>query len=166
MDELVSCPVPPEQRPLEEFQQLSESWFFSWPTGEVSSLKRSLLISWLLMLPLCTLVASGSLTLKADPPRLVVAGAVAALVLPLLLLVRQWLGWTYVMQRLLSESVDYEESGWYDGQVWEKPLVLKEKESLIASIEVKPILKNLIQIFSIISVIALSGILIFQYNNF
>ena len=41
MDELVSCPVPPEQRPLEEFQQLSESWFFSWPTGEVSSLKRS-----------------------------------------------------------------------------------------------------------------------------
>ena len=62
MDELVSCPVPPEQRPLEEFQQLSESWFFSWPTGEVSSLKRSLLISWMLMLPLCTLVASGSLT--------------------------------------------------------------------------------------------------------
>ena len=33
----------------------------------------------------------------------------------------------------------YEESGWYDGQVWIKPLVLKEKESLIASIEVKPI---------------------------
>ena len=122
MHELVSCPVPPEQRPLEEFQQLSQSWFFSWPTGEVSSLKRSLLISWMLMLPLCTLVASGSLTLKADPPRLVVAGAVAALVLPLLLLVRQWLGWTYVMQRLLSENVDYEESGWYDGQTWEKPL--------------------------------------------
>ena len=64
------------------------------------------------------------------------------------------------------ERVEYEESGWYDGQVWIKPLVLKEKESLIASIEVKPILKNLIQIFSIISVLALSGILLFQYNNF
>ena len=69
-------------------------------------------------------------------------------------------------KRLMSEKVEYEESGWYDGQVWEKPLVLKEKESLIASIEVKPILKNLIQIFSIISVLALSGILLFQYNNF
>ena len=74
------------------------------------------------MLPLCTLVASGSWTLRGDPPRLLAAGAVAALVLPLLLLVRQWLGWTYVMKRLLAESVDYEESGWYDGQTWEKPL--------------------------------------------
>ena len=143
MDELVSCPVPPEQRPLEEFQQLSESWFFSWPTGEVSSLKRSLLISWMLMLPLCTLVASGSLTLKADPPRLVVAGAVAALVLPLLLLVRQWLGWTYVMHRLLSERVDYEESGWYYGQTWEKPLSWRTRDLLVARHEVRPILSRL-----------------------
>ena len=68
--------------------------------------------------------------------------------------------------RLTSEKVEYEESGWYDGQVWIKPLSLKEKESLIASIEVTPILKNLIQIFSVISVLALSGILFFQYNNF
>jgi hypothetical protein len=60
----------------------------------------------------------------------------------------------------------YEESGWYDGQVWIKPLILKEKESLIASIEVKPILKNITQIISIILVLVLSGILFFQYNNF
>ena len=67
---------------------------------------------------------------------------------------------------MTSERVEYEESGWYDGQVWIKPLVLKEKESLIATIEVKPILNNLIQIFSIILVLVLSGILLFQYNNF
>ena len=73
---------------------------------------------------------------------------------------------TQLFQRLTSEKVEYEESGWYDGQVWEKPLVLREKEILIASIEVKPILRNLIQILSIISVIVLSGILIFQYNFF
>ena len=143
MDELVSCPVPPEQRPLEEFQQLCQSWFFRWPTGEVSSLKRCLLISWLLMLPICILVASGSWALKADPARLVVAGAVAALVLPLLLLVRQWLGWTYVMKRLLAECVDYEESGWYDGQTWEKPLSWRERDLLVARHEVRPILGRL-----------------------
>ena len=62
--------------------------------------------------------------------------------------------------------MEYEESGWYDGQVWIKPLILKEKESLIASIEVKPILKNLIQISSIILILVFSGILLFQYNNF
>ena len=76
------------------------------------------------------------------------------------------MGWNHIFKRLTSEKVEYEESGWYDGQVWEKPLVLREKEILIASIEVKPILRNLIQILSIISVLALSGISIFQYNIF
>ena len=85
---------------------------------------------------------------------------------PLLITIRLYLGWNHVFKRLTSERVEYEESGWYDGQVWIKPLVLKEKESLIATIDVKPILKNLIQIFSIISVLALSGILIFKYNDF
>ena len=89
-----------------------------------------------------------------------------SLAIPLLISIRLYLGWNHVFKRLNSEKVEYEESGWYDGQVWIKPLVLKEKESLIASIEVKPILKNLIQISSILSVLALLGILLFQYNNF
>jgi len=157
MDEGVSCPVPREQRPLEEFLQLTESWFFSWPAGDVPRLKRSLLISWLLMLPFCTLVASGSWTLKADPPRLVVAGAVAALVLPLLLLMRQWLGWTYVMKRLLSENVEYEESGWYDGQVWEKPQSWRNRDLLVARHEVRPILGRLSRAMAMAAGLILGG---------
>ena len=90
----------------------------------------------------------------------------SSLSIPLLISIRLYLGWNHVFKRLTSEKVEYEESGWYDGQVWVKPIVLKEKESLIASIEVKPILKNLVQMFSIISVFALSGILLFQYINF
>ena len=143
MNKYVSCPVPPEQRPLEEFQQLNDSWFFAWPAGDQPYLSRSLTISWALMLPLCILIASGSWTLRDDPPRLVAAGAVAALVLPLLLLVRQWLGWTYVMKRLLAEKVDYEESGWYDGQTWEKPLSWRSQDLLVARHEVRPILGRL-----------------------
>ena len=77
---------------------------------------------------------------------------------------RLYLGWNHIFKRLNSEKVEYEESGWYDGQIWIKPLNLKEKESLIASVEVKPILKNLTQISSCILIIVLSGILIFQYN--
>ena len=157
MDEGVSCPVPPEQRPLEEFLQLTESWFFSWPAGDVPRLKRSLLISWLLMLPVCTLVASGSWTLKADPPRLVAAGAVAALVLPLLLLMRQWLGWTYVMKRLLAENVEYEESGWYDGQIWEKPQSWRNRDLLVARHEVRPILGRLSRAMAMAAGLILGG---------
>ena len=60
--------------------------------------------------------------------------------------------------------MEYEESGWYDGQIWVKPVKLMEKESLIALLEVKPILKYLNQILSIIIIFALIGILLFQNN--
>ena len=157
MVEAVACPVPPEQRPLEEFEQLSRSWFFSWPAGEFPHLRRALLISWLMLLPISTLAASGSWTLRNDPARLVAAGAVAALVLPLLLLMRQWLGWTYVMKRLLAETVDYEESGWYDGQIWEKPLSWRERDLLVARYEVRPILGRLGRAMALATGLMLGG---------
>jgi hypothetical protein len=73
------------------------------------------------------------------------AGAVAAILMPLLLLVRQWLGWRYVHRRLVSEKVEYEESGWYDGQVWEKPLAWRQQDLLVAQHQVQPVLLRLKQ---------------------
>ncbi|MEB3332243.1 MAG: CGLD27 family protein [Synechococcaceae cyanobacterium] len=137
------CPVPPEQRPLREFRQLSASWFFAWPVGGMASLVRPLALAWALALPPCLLVASGSYILRHQLPRLLLAGALAALALPLLLLVRQWLGWTYVRSRLMAERVVYEESGWYDGQVWEKPLLWSQQDRLVARHEVNPVLQRL-----------------------
>ena len=121
---------------------------------------------WLVAFILFLIISSGSVYFKTSILRYVVLSFFSSLSIPLLISIRLYLGWNHIFKRLTSEKVEYEESGWYDGQVWEKPLALKEKESLIASIEVKPILKNIIQIFSIISVIALLGILLFQYNNF
>ena len=42
-----------------------------------------------------------------------------------------------------SENIEYEESGWYDGQVWEKPIDWRAKDLLIAQHQVKPILNHL-----------------------
>jgi hypothetical protein len=74
---------------------------------------------------------------------LLTAAAVAAVLLPLLLLCRQWLGWRYVHRRLICERVEYEESGWYDGQVWEKPLNWRQQDLLVARHEVAPVLVRL-----------------------
>ena len=159
------CPVPKEQQPTNEFIELSKSKIFSWPKSK-KSLIIILLKFWVGSFVLFLLISSGSVFFKSSPLRYILLSFFSSLAIPFLISIRLYLGWKHIFNRLISEKVEYEESGWYDGQVWEKPLVLKEKESLIASIEVKPILKNLIQIFSIISVLALSGILIFQYKNF
>ena len=159
------CPVPREQQPTNEFIELSKSSIFSWPKTK-KSLILVLIKFWAGAFVLFLVISSGSIYFKSSLLKYILLSFFSSLSIPLLISIRLYLGWNHVFKRLISERVEYEESGWYDGQVWTKPLVLKEKESLIASKEVKPILKNLVQIFSIILAIALSGILLFQYNFF
>ena len=159
------CPVPREQQPTNEFIELSKSKIFSWPKTK-KSLILILIKFWVGAFVLFLVISSGSVYFKTSLLKYILLSFFSSLSIPLLISIRLYLGWNHIFKRLTSEKVEYEESGWYDGQVWEKPLVLREKEILIASIEVKPILRNLIQILSIISVLALSGISIFQYNIF
>ena len=159
------CPVPVEQQPTNEFIELSKSTIFSWPKTK-KSLVIVLLKFWVGTFILFLVISSGSIYFKTSILKYILLSFFGSLSIPLLISIRLYLGWNHIFKRLNSERVEYEESGWYDGQVWIKPLVLKEKESLIASIEVKPILKILIQISSILFILALLGILLFQYNNF
>ena len=159
------CPVPREQQPTNEFIELSKSSIFSWPKTK-KSLIFVLIKFWVIAFVLFLVISSGSINFEKFILKYTILSFFSSLSIPLLISIRLYLGWNHVFKRLTSEKVEYEESGWHDGQVWIKPLVLKEKESLIASIEVKPILRNLIQILSIILILALSGILLFQYNNF
>ena len=159
------CPVPKEQQPTNEFIELSKSIIFSWPKTK-KSLVLILIKFWLGAFALFLVISSGSVYFNTSLLKYILLSFFSSLSIPLLIIIRLYLGWKHVFKRLTSERVEYEESGWYDGQVWIKPLFLREKESLIATIEVKPILNNLIQIFSIILVLVLSGILLFQYKNF
>ena len=158
------CPVPKEQQPTNEFIELSKSKIFSWPKSK-KLLTIILIKFWIVTFFLFLLISSGSIYFKAFILKYILLSLISSLSIPLLITIRLYLGWNHIFKRLNSEKVEYEESGWYDGQIWIKPLNLKEKESLIASLEVKPILKNLTQISSFILIMVLSGILIFQYNS-
>ena len=159
-----NCPVPKDQQPTNEFIELSKSKIFSWPKSK-KSFSFILLKFWIGTFFIFVVISSGSVYFETATLRYILLSFFSSLSLPFLFSIRLYLGWNHIFKRLTSEKVEYEESGWYDGQIWIKPIKLKEKESLIASLEVKPILKNLIQILSIIIIVALIGILIFQNNN-
>jgi hypothetical protein len=157
LSELEACPVPPEQRPLEQYRELQASWFFAWPHASFQGLAVPLGRAWLIAMPFTLLVATGSVPLRHDLPQLVAAGGVAALVVPLLLLVRQWLGWSNLQRRLTATGVEYEESGWYDGQVWEKPLSWRQQDLLVARHQVMPVLQRLQRGLVATALLLLSG---------
>ena len=161
---LPNCPVPKDQQPTNEFIELSKSKIFSLPKSKKSFLL-ILIKYWVGTFIIFLAISSGSVYFETSTLKYILLSFFSSLSLPFLFSLRLYLGWNHIFKRLTSEKIEYEESGWYDGQIWIKPLHLREKESLIAFLEVKPILKNLIQTISLITITALFGILLFQYRN-
>ena len=158
------CPVPKEQQPTNEFLELSNSKVFA--LAKTNKKFSIILISiWFVAFLFFLVISSGSNYFNTYLLKYIFLSFFGSLSVPLLITIRLLLGWSHIYKRLTSEIIEYEESGWYDGQIWAKPIELKEKESLIASIEVKPILKNITQVTSVIISLILIGILISQYNN-
>ena len=153
------CPVPPNQRPLNEFNSIRNSWIISWPFLERSIFYRKLLLSCFFITPISFTISYGSDYLRSNIIELSFVSFTASLLLPILLLIRQWLSWVYIYKRLNSETIEYEESGWYDGQIWEKPIEWRAKDLLIAQHQIKPILNHLEMIIIFLLVVILSSLL-------
>ncbi len=157
------CPVPSNQRPLNEFNSIRNSWIISWPFLERNIFYRKLILSWLFFIPISLIISYGSDYLKNNMFELILVSLTVSIAFPILLLTRQWLSWMYIYKRLNSENIEYEESGWYDGQTWEKPLDWRSKDLLIAQYQVKPILNHLevlIIVFTLVTIISIIFILL------
>ena len=162
----IICPVPQNQRPLNEFNSIRNSWIISWPLLEKSIFYRKLLHSWIFITPITLIISYGSNYLKNNIFDLTLISLTASLIFPILLLSRQWLSWIYIYRRLNSENIEYEESGWYDGQTWEKPINWRAKDLLIAQHQIKPVLNHLeVIIILLISIIISSFLFIISVMN-
>ena len=155
----IICPVPLNQRPLNEFNSIRNSWIISWPFLEKIIFYRKLTFSWLIITPVCLTISYGSDYLKNNIFEFISISLTSSLVFPILLLIRQWLSWVYIYKRLNSENIEYEESGWYDGQTWEKPIDWRAKDLLIAQYQIKPVLNHLEVIIVILISVIISSIL-------
>ena len=162
----IICPVPLTQRPLNEFNSIRNSWIISWPLLDKIIFYRKLFYSWVLITPISLLISYGSNSLKNNIFDLTLISLTASILFPILLLSRQWLSWIYIYKRLNSENIEYEESGWYDGQIWEKPIDWRAKDLLIAQHQVKPILNHLktVLIILISSILFLLFFILLEIN--
>ncbi len=141
--EVSNCPVPSEQQPLNEYEQLKSSWLFRDCSQDIRTYLTRIAWIW----GLSWLVA-GPIAYSSFPPhkymvQFVLCGAAGASIGVVLIVLRLYLGWSYVRDRLASPIIFYEESGWYDGQNWIKPQQVLDRDLLVVSYEVKPIIQRL-----------------------
>lgn len=150
-----NCPVPTDQQPLNEYEELKTSWLFcdcslNW-RDYITKLVWIWGLSWLIAGP----VAAASFPPSKQVAHFLLCGAAGASVGVVLILLRLFLGWLYIRDRLYNTTVFYEESGWYDGQTWTKPPEIITRDRLIVTYEIKPILQRLQFTF-----VGLAGILL------
>ncbi|XP_065049339.1 uncharacterized protein ycf36-like isoform X2 [Musa acuminata AAA Group] len=123
------CPVPLDQQPVNEYQSLSTSLPFSWATADLRLYSSRLALTGASFALIVGLPVSAFGTGSLSDPRCALGVVSAGLLAVTLAVLRMYLGWAYIGNRLLSATVEYEETGWYDGQV--KPVLSRVKLTLI-----------------------------------
>lgn len=151
------CPVPTEQQPINEYQDLKESWFFHWATLDLRGYLTPIVVLWVLSWLISAPVAAVSFPIAKYPVHFLLSGAAGGAVIPALALLRLYLGWNYVHDRLCKETIFYEESGWYDGQTWKKPNDVLQRDRLIVMYQIQPILRRLKRTFGFLVLLFVSG---------
>lgn len=151
------CPVPDDQRPINEFKNLQASWFFGWSSADLKTFMVRLGFLW----GACCLIVSPIAASGFEPTdalgHFCLATSGGGIFLVSLVLLRLYLGWGYVYRRLHCEAVYYEETGWYDGQAWKKPTAELTQDRLISTYQVQPILQRLKYSFGLLGLLCMAG---------
>lgn len=141
------CPVPQEQQPIHEYEQLKNSWLFCWATLKLGNYIRK--IAWVSFwaVTIAAPIATASFAPTQEPLKFAICSWLGASILVALVVLRIYLGWLYICDRLQQDKIFYEESGWYDGQTWIKPTAMLNRDRLIVSYQIQPILRRLQKTF-------------------
>ncbi len=143
------CPVPKYQRPLTEYNDLKNSFTFSWTKKELYSFGKTLIIFLVILIFFTSLIVTTNHDWEKDEIRSLVQISSSALGIFTLWILRLYLGWKYIYNRLMNATVTYEESGWYDGQTWVKTNEVLIQDRLVGTYEVLPIIDRLRVVISI-----------------
>ncbi|AKG24095.1 CGLD27 family protein [Calothrix sp. 336/3] len=157
-----SCPVPTEQQPLNEYEELKSAWMFRDCTLPWRKYISKIVWVWSLSLIVACPVAAVSFPIHKYFVQFLLTSAAGGSVGVILVLVQMYLGWSYVRDRLSSPIIFYEESGWYDGQTWTKPEAILSRDRLIVSYQIKPIIQRLQITFAGLAVFFLAGTIVWH----
>ncbi|MBW4458854.1 MAG: CGLD27 family protein [Nodosilinea sp. WJT8-NPBG4] len=153
------CPVPAEQQPINEYQDVRESWFYGWGSRDLAGYLKPVVILWVVGWIVAGPMAAASFAPAKHPISFSLSGALGALVLPVLALIQLYVGWAHVGGRLRQTTVPYEESGWYDGQLWVKPEEVSNRDRLIVDYEVQPVLQRIRRTLGVMALLLALGLI-------
>ncbi len=147
LDELdadARCPVPVDQRPASQLRELQESLLLGWGgLDQPGYLARLGLLGAFFYFVLAKPIANYSYDPATQPLEAIVCALTGSFVAVAAFALLIYNNWSYVRDRLLSATVEYEETGWYDGQTYVKDPEMLARDRLLGTYTVRPIVERL-----------------------
>lgn len=142
--------VPESQRPANEYLDLIRQPLFGWAAQDkgVSGLAIRFGVVYAAFFGVISYpIAGATFTQDGYELQKLACSNVATLLVLLILCLRLYSGWGYVGSRLQSNIVEYEETGWYDGQYAVKTEKEKARDLFLYRTDVQPV-ENRIKAFA------------------
>jgi hypothetical protein len=138
------CPVPKDQRPASQLAELQDSLLLGWGAVELPGYVARLgALGAFFYFTLAYPIASYSYDPSTQPVEAVVCALTGSFVAVAVFALLIYNNWSYVRDRLLSATVEYEETGWYDGQTYVKDPEMLARDRLLGTYVVRPIVERL-----------------------
>jgi hypothetical protein len=140
------CPVPEDQKPINEYIQLKENEFFN--GFNLSSTKERKKISWLFFQILGGFSLLTGFQLQSFTYFLewVLLNFLLTFLFFTIFLLIQVARWKQIERRLKKSRLFYEEASWYDGQIWEKPFSILKNDKLLSTQKIRPFLQKIFRL--------------------
>ena len=138
--------VPVAQRPINEYLDVTNQPFFTWARDSQTNsdlLLRFGLFYSIMFTTICYPISGATFTQDGYVLHKLASSNVGAIFVTMLLLLRVYTGYDYIGQRLQSKYIEYEETGWYDGDVEIKTKTELLRDRMLYSSQVQPIVERL-----------------------
>lgn len=149
----ILCPVPEEQKPINEYIQLKENSFQSWQNFSFS--QKLVILFAFLGLNSWSFVDLQIKYQTFNPniflEKFVINSLIIFTFLFFLVLIN-FLRWKQISTKFKRARIIYEEISWYDGQIWEKPFSVLKNDKLLNLIKIQPFLKQCFFVFFLLLV--------------
>jgi hypothetical protein len=134
------CPIPEDQKPINEYIGLKENPLTNWTTLSKKYYERQVFSFFLGIFVLISFFNFSHLEFFDEWLFENLFWACFSFMNFGFLLIFRW---SQAQNRFNNSRLFYEEISWYDGQVWEKPLLIIKNDRLVSSQKITPILNRL-----------------------
>ena len=134
------CPIPEDQKPINEYIGLKENPLTNWTTLSKKYYERQVFSFFLCIFILISFFNFSHLEFFDEWLFENLFWACFSFMNFGFLLIFRW---SQAQNRFNNSRLFYEEISWYDGQVWEKPLLIIKNDRLVSSQKITPILNRL-----------------------